>query len=177
MPESISMPRTKVELLQHIQQARAGLEQTISQLTAGQMTASDPNGGWSVKDHLAHLATWENGLAALLEGRPRYAGMGFDEATYMHTDLDGLNAIIHERHKDRPLSEVLTDFRRAHEQILAALARLSDTDLFKTYSHYQPDQPGKDSGDPILKWIVGNTYEHYALHHRRITSLAESNRG
>jgi hypothetical protein len=174
MAESISMPRTKAELFQRIQQAQAALEQTISQLTAVQMTTPGPNGGWSVKDHLAHLATWETGLAALLEQHPRYSAMGFDETTYLNSGLDDLNAIIYKRHKDRPVTEVLTDFRRAHEQVLAALARLSDTDLFKTYPHYQPHEPGEDSGAPILQWIVGNTYEHYTLHYRRMTSIAEA---
>ena len=30
---------------------------------------------------------------------------------------------------------------------MAAPEKLSDTDLFKTYSHYQPDDPGEDSGE------------------------------
>jgi Mycothiol maleylpyruvate isomerase N-terminal domain len=99
MPESIAMPQPRAALLPRIQQERAALEETISQLTAAEMTKPGPNGGWSVKDHLAHLAIWEKGVAALLEGRPRYAAMGFEEATYLHTDLDGLNAIIHEHYR------------------------------------------------------------------------------
>jgi hypothetical protein len=38
MSEPISMPRTKTDLLHHIQQGWAGLEQTISQLSAGRMS-------------------------------------------------------------------------------------------------------------------------------------------
>lgn len=158
------LPSDKAQLLERIQRARAGLEQTISQLSDAQLVAAGPDEGWSVKDHLAHLTTWEQGLAALLQGRPRYAAMHLDEETYLTAGADGLNAIIHQHNKDRSLAEVIAAFRQAHQQVLAALAELTDADLFKTYSHYQPDEPGEDSGEPILRWITGNTYEHYADH-------------
>ena len=165
------LPRDKAQLLERIQRARAALEQTISQLSAAQLVAPGPYEGWSVKDHLAHLAIWEQGLAALLQGRPRYAAMHVDEETYLSADTDGLNAIIYQHNKDRSLAEVLAAFRQAHQQTLAALAGLTDADLFKTYSHYQPDEPGEDSGEPILRWIAGNTYEHYAEHQAWIQAL------
>jgi hypothetical protein len=38
--------------------------------------------------------------------------------------------------------------------------------LLKTYSHYQPDEPGDDSGEAVLRWVVGNssgTTEHLLI--------------
>ena len=52
--------------------------------------------------------------------------------------------------------------------------RSSDADLRKTYSHYQPDEPGEDSGEPIMRWVAGNTYEHYAEHQEWIEALIKS---
>lgn len=52
------------------------------------------------------------------------------------------------------------------------LARLHDADLLKTYSEFQPDQPGEDSGAPIIGWIADNTYEHYAEHQAWVEALA-----
>ena len=46
-----------------------------------------------------------------------------------------------------------------HPQI--RLSGLTDANLLKTYSYYQPDEPGEDSGSPIVGWITGNTYYHY----------------
>jgi uncharacterized protein (TIGR03083 family) len=158
------LPRDKAELLERIEQARAALDQTIAHLSDAQLVAPGPYEGWSVKDHLAHLAAWEQGIAALLQRRPRYAAMGVDAPTNPTAGTDGINAVIYQRDKDRPLAEVLADFRQAQQALLAALAPLSDADLLKTYSHYQPDEPGKDSGAPILKWVASNTYEHYAEH-------------
>jgi hypothetical protein len=66
---------------------------------------------------------------------------------------------------------VLAALRDGQQQLLDALDGLTDADLFKTYSHYQPDEPGKDSGAPILGWIAGNTYAHYAEHQGWIQAL------
>lgn len=169
--ESEPMPGDNAELLERIQRARATLEQTISQLSDAQLVAPGPSEGWSARDHLAHLTIWEQGLAALLQGLPRYTAMGLDEQTYLSTDEDGLNEIIFQHNKDRSLTEVLAAFQQAHQQVLAALAGLTDADLFLTYSHYQPDEPGEDSGAPILKWIAGNTYDHDAEHQAWIEAL------
>ena len=170
--ESEALPRDKAELLERIQRTRAALERAIGQLSEAQLVAPGAASGWSVKDHLAHLAVWEQGLTALLQGRPRPAAMEVDEATYLRSE-DALNALIYQRNKDRSLAEVLAAFRQAHDQVLAALAGLTDADLFKTYSHYQPNELGEDSGEPILKWVAGNTYEHYAEHHAWLRALVE----
>ncbi|MEX1252866.1 MAG: ClbS/DfsB family four-helix bundle protein [Dehalococcoidia bacterium] len=155
------LPQDKTALIERIEAARAALDETISRLTDAQLVAPGPYEGWSVKDHLAHLAAWERGIAALLRRRPRYEAMGVDERTYLTAGTDGINAAVHEHGKDLSLADVLAEFRQTQQDLLAAL---TDADLFKTYSHYQPNEPGKDSGAPIVKWIAGNTYEHYAEH-------------
>jgi hypothetical protein len=45
---------------------------------------------------------------------------------------------------------------------MAALGKLDDADLEKPYSHYQPGDP--DEKRPVVGWVAGNTYEHYAEH-------------
>lgn len=159
-----STPQTKSELLVRMAQGRAALEQVVSQLNELQLTTSDPQSGWTIKDHLAHLAAWEAGIAALLQHRPRWEAMGLNEAAVLRHETDDLNEIIYQQNKNRSLAEVRAYFHAAHQQLLAALERLSDDDLFKTYFYYQPDESGGDNGAPILNWIIGNTYEHYAEH-------------
>ncbi len=41
------------------------------------------------------------------------------------------------------------------------------------YSHYLPDEPGKDSGAPIIGWVIGNTNEHFDLHREWIENLTK----
>ena len=155
-------PPTKAELLARIDRAWSTLQATIAGADEAALTAAEPD-GWSVKDHLAHLAVWQQSLLALLEGRPRHAAMGIDAVTWEAGDEDVINALLHEHHRDRPLPDVLDRSRRSHEQVLAALAPLTDLDLLRPYSHYQPDDHPFEA-DPVVGWIAGNTYEHVEEH-------------
>lgn len=168
--DATTLPKEKVDLLERIRRTRAALEQTVGRLSPAQLVAPGAAAGWSVKDHLAHIAIWELGLAALLQRRLRYAAMDIDEATYLRGE-DAINEIIYERNKARSAPDVLADFRRAHQELLAAVGGLTEAGLLRTYSHYQPDEPGEDSGAPIVRWIAGNTYEHYDEHQEWIEAL------
>ena len=153
---------TKAELMARIDGARAAIEEAIAGADPERLTAPGDD-GWSVKDHLAHLAAWHHSFLALLEGRPRHTAMGVDKVTYETVGEDGINAFLHERDKDRPLDEVLAAFRGTHEQTLAALEPLTDLDLLRPYSHFQPDEPPFNPA-PIVGWIEGNTHEHDEEH-------------
>jgi hypothetical protein len=120
--------------------------------------------GWNVKDQLAHLATWERGIAYLLQKRPRYAGMGLDKASWHDLTMDEINAVIHRHYQDVSLEDVLAYYQEAHERLLAAIDALSEEELFKPYSYFQPDEAVNDSKAPIINWIIGNTFEHYEEH-------------
>jgi uncharacterized protein (TIGR03083 family) len=163
-------PQNKAELLARITQSRTALEQALSQLSEAQWQATDA-AGWTVKDHLAHLATWEAGIAALLQHQPRWAAMGLDEATVENYEMDDMNAVLYQQHRDRSLDEVRVYFQETHRQLLAALNRLSDEALFKPYAYFEGGEASADDTRPIIGWIIGNTYEHYAEHQAWIEAL------
>ena len=115
--------------------------------------------GWSVKDHLAHVAAWEHSLLALVDGEDREQAMGLAEP------LDGIEAIneaIRKIHQGDTPDEALGYFRDSHAKMIAALDKLTDADLQKPYRHFQPSEP--DENRPVAGWVAGNTYEHYAEH-------------
>jgi hypothetical protein len=168
-------PQSKAELMGYVHQAWELLGQTVNSLSADQMTRIKSADGWAVKDHLVHLTVWEQSLLALLQGRPRHEAMGMDEATFKANNVDGHNAFIYERNKDRPLRDVLAAFRQSHQQLLAELDKLTDADLLKPYSHYQPNDPPYNER-PVLRWIVGDTYEHYVEHLTWIKALIEQDK-
>jgi len=165
------MPDPKAELLQRINQSWQALDAVVRSLSDAQLASPGPE-EWSIKDHLTHLMAWENSMVYLLRGRARHLGLGVDEALYLRGDDDEINAAIQQKHRDRTLAEVLTQWRSVHQQMLAALARLSDSDLGKTYSQFLPDEPGEDSGEAVLSRISGNTYEHFDEHRAYIQSVA-----
>lgn len=167
-------PSNAVQLLNRIQRARTVWEEEIARYSEEQLTTLQDEGGWTAKDHIAHVAVWERGLAHLLRHEPRHKAMGLDEQTWRTAaHPDGYNAVIHRQHKDRPLEEVLLFSRHAHDEMLASLKALAYDDLFKTYTDYQPDEPGEDSGTPIIAWILETYEEHYPEHLKFIQEILD----
>ena len=122
--------------------------------------------GWTVKDHLTHIAAWEHSLLALIEGHDRDRAMGLSEAV---EGMDNENEAIRKLHESDTPDEALEYFRDSHARLVTALGKLSDADLQKPYSHYQPTDP--DEKRPAVGWVAGNTYEHYAEHRGWINQI------
>ena len=118
--------------------------------------------GWAVKDHLVHIAAWEHSLLALLDGRDRLAAMGVPNGP---EETDALNAAVWSLHHEKSPQEALRYFRDTHSLLMAMLSKMSDTELNLPYNHFQPDDP-REAGDnrPVIDWVRGNTFEHYAEH-------------
>ncbi len=60
------VPKDKEDFLKILANVRGELEEFLNLLTNAQMLAPVKDGR-SVKDHLAHLAAWEQGIVALLQ--------------------------------------------------------------------------------------------------------------
>lgn len=120
------------------------------------------SGRWAVKDHLVHIAAWELSLLGLLDGEDRRTAMGVPDAP---EDTDAINEAVWLEHRHGSADEALTFSLGAHERLMGRLSQFTDADLRRSYNHYQPNDP-RDPGDdrPVVEWVAGNTYEHYAEH-------------
>jgi len=172
---SAEWPKSKAEFQDQLQGAWAELQQTLDSLTEAQMTERTDQVGWTVKDHLAHLIPWEQGMIALLKHEPRYQAMGVNVAQL--EDEDELNETLRAPYRSASLSDVRDRLRETHEALTAVVASLGPDDLFKTYSHYQPDDEraarlGDDTGEPVLRWVIGNSSGHYLEHLPWIRALS-----
>lgn len=128
------------------------------------------NERWAVKDHLAHIATWELSLLGLLNGEDRRTAMGVPDAG---EETDELNEAIWLKHRHESAEEVLGFWRKSHEALMHRLGELSDADLRRSYNHYQPNDPRDPNDDrPAVEWVAGNTYEHYDEHAGWIEALS-----
>jgi hypothetical protein len=126
---------------------------------------------WAVKDHLVHIAAWEQSTLALIEGRDRQAAMRVPDA---ELEIETINDAVFRLHRGESPDRVLADFRQSHRQLMSALEKLSDADLQQPYSHYQPGDP--DEKRPVIEWVAGNTYEHYEEHAGWIKELVAQRR-
>jgi hypothetical protein len=80
-------------------------------------------------------------------------------------ETDAINGAVWALHSKKSPEQSLAYFRDTHALLMALLSRLSDADLQQPYNLYQPNDP-RDPGDnrPVVDWVAGNTYEHYAEH-------------
>jgi hypothetical protein len=156
-----AQPGTIADVLDRVRSGWSALGETFAGLNEQQMTAPGPE-GWSVKDHLAHVSTWERALTTILNGRPQRVAFDLDSETYDRIDsVDQLNAIIYKRYQERPLDEVLAESEQVHGDMVAALERLTDADLERSVADFGGDV---DDERPIRQKIEGDSYEHYAEH-------------
>jgi hypothetical protein len=176
MPEMPS-PTNMNEYLEIMRRSRESLEKVIVGRSLDELTGLRDAGGWAVKDHLFHLAAWERGMTYLLQKRPRYEGMGLDERSYVELDTDAINDIIFTHSRDRPLAQVMDEFRSSHREFLDVLGSMTFEDLQRPYSWYNPDDtvPGRDQ--PVFNWVFGNTAHHFAEHREWIEQILAQPRG
>jgi hypothetical protein len=162
---------TKAELLTEIDDNWKALRAALDGLTESQLTTIKDAQGWTVKDHLSHLAAWERSAVFFLEGKPRHEGLGVDEATYLTGNEDTINAVIQARQAARSLAEVLAHLQDVHQDLLRLLEPITDTDLQQRYRHYLPDEPGEGDGPLAIDVVYGNSAHHFAGHRRWIEAL------
>lgn len=164
MTEQIS----KQELLDRIEQGWAVMQTYLDTLSEAQLTGPTDAAGWTAKDHIMHMAVWENGIYALVSKKPRWEGMGLERDVFVSGDYDHMNALIQQQHAAKPLDEVLAHFTEVHERLVKKLRWLSDEELQQPYRVYQPDS---DRDAPVIGWVAGNTYEHYTEHQPWIAAI------
>ena len=161
------------ELNRRIGVAWNALEAAIAGLDERQLSEVRDANGWAIKDHLMNLVPWQRSIVAALQHCPRHEGLGISEQQWVDLDADGINAILFERYRDLPASEVLARLRDQHQQTLDLLAGLSWEDVLLPYNHYLPEASDERFNDPILYWIMGNTAGHYDEHREWIEALRD----
>ena len=137
----------------------------IDQLSAQQLLGPTDAAGWTVRDHLTHLAVWADGIAALLRHQDRWAAMGLlmDNPEDDEPDYDRLNRHIVEQHRHLSPVQARAWLIAAHQRVVDALEALNESELSAPYERFVAPYTG-DWGHPIAEYILGNTEDHYTEH-------------
>jgi hypothetical protein len=161
---------TVANLLEKIQHGWDELNAFLDSLTVEQKTVPTDAGGWKVKDHVIHMAVWEDGIEALLNKLPRSERMGIDEETRQSRDINRINDVIYKRHKDDSLESIMGQRQQIHERLISTIKKLTDDDLNLQYRHFSPDSK---SETPILGWIAASSFAHYEEHIPWMRAIAD----
>lgn len=159
------------ELVAAIEAGWDALSAFLATLNEDQITQPRDAGGWTVKDHLAHLATWEDSLNALLTRTPRREYMGIPADIWEARDINRINAFIQQRNRDLPLRDLQAMHFGIHGRLMDRLATITDEELARPFNHYQP---GSSQTAPVMDWVKGDTFEHYAAHIPWMDAIAKS---
>jgi uncharacterized protein (TIGR03083 family) len=137
----------KETLFNRIEDGWKDLHDVLDGLTDEEMSAPGAVGEWSVRDLLAHVATWEEealkALPIIVQGGklPRYASVG---------GIDAFNAREQEAKRSLSLDRLRIDMAATHQRLLALLDRV-------------PESAYRKEGR-FLKRLRLDTYGHWRLH-------------
>ncbi len=163
-------PISKALLLASVQKGWNDLNTFLNGLTDEQKTVPTDAAGWTVKDHMMHMAVWEDGLTGKLDKQNRRVYMDIEEATWNSGD-DPINAVIQQRYKDLPLAEVEQRRQSIHSKLLKQIDDLSEETLQSPFGAYDPNSPSERA---VYEYIGSSTYYHYAEHLPWMAAIAES---
>lgn len=142
------------ELVDTIRGVRSEFDSALAGLSEAQMLQPVLNGGWSVKDALAHIGWWEQRGAYLF----RTFAAGQQPAEIINDDnIDAVNERVYRQYKDMPLDEVRAFEQSAYRDILLLAETVPEEDLF---------DPNRfpELGHEAVDFIIFNTSDHYQEH-------------
>jgi hypothetical protein len=143
----------KQTFLATLRRDRGQWDALLAQIARERMTAPGVVGAWSIKDIIAHVTWHEREMVGLATA---HALVGSE---LWNLPQDQRNAAIYEQNRQRDLDDVLREAQQVFQELVAALAPLSNEDL---------NDPARFPGMPPdwVPWqiIAGNTYEHYQHH-------------
>jgi hypothetical protein len=134
----------RADLLERIHRSWDALQDIVGSLDERQISAPGPE-TWSVKDHLSHLARWEEATLDRLEGRDPRVGLGIDDGEAR--EEDAINAKLQRRDAGLSAPEVQDLLAQVHARLIARVGSLDAAAL-----------------ERWIENIEGNTHEHFDQH-------------
>ncbi|MEX2373354.1 MAG: DinB family protein [Dehalococcoidia bacterium] len=119
------MAEDRAALIAHFRQMRQAMLDAIEGLSDAQMTEPSLD-GWSVKDHLAHIAFWDEMRASEVER----ISAGQDTAWRMTEEQDeALNTLAYDLRAGLSLAQVRWELEASGRAVLDAIAAATDAGL------------------------------------------------
>jgi hypothetical protein len=151
----MSEPMTKQRLLERMDASYVAWEQLLAEVGPERMLIPGAEGDWSVKDIVAHTASWQRRVVSRLRRAPDESA-GPDPLAGL--DTDARNARFYAENRALTLEEALTRSRAAHAELVECVAALSEEALVR------PGYFEWAGSEPLWPWIADNDFQHYDEH-------------
>lgn len=155
-------PATKAALLTSITLNRRRLENDLAALSDADLQQPNVVGIWSIKDVLAHIASWEQRFMEWYRAGKRGDPSGKLEPNLSQEIVDRMNQECYERDRRLSLAETRTLFDTSYRDTRAVIEAMSEDEIFRV-GYYA--WTGKW---PLLAYLRANTDGHYAEHAEQI---------
>lgn len=106
----------------------------LASLSEEQILAPVDPSGWTVKDIVAHLWSWQQASVARMEAAiqdrpPNYPTWWVIRGPDPNADVDGTNALIYKLSKDKPWQVVYSDWKSQFKHYLELIRKIPENDL------------------------------------------------
>jgi hypothetical protein len=163
----------KAELTVGIDRSWSELGEFLDGLASDHESMKDAN-GWTVRDHVTHIAVWEDSVAVLFRGGKRTEALGIDEDFYNdQSSFDAINEVIRRAQEHLNLAQAVHRMRQVHEGLMHDVRRLTDEELATTVRFLFPKAPQSDKRR-VIDFIRENTAAHYDEHLPWMRKIVES---
>lgn len=152
MSETPPIPTTLAAYLDTYDGVWKRLEALLATLDNEQMVVPVDEGGWNVRDHVAHICAWESTRVALLERNQQWDAFGISRDDYEQLSLDALNEMLRQvtiNVSPDDAKEMLTE---TNQELLSLVASIPDEVLTGPWDGYHPD------------WVMKSAFEGTLLH-------------
>ena len=155
----------KSRLLKQCVESHAQLHKFIDSLSESQWTIPADDAGWTVKDHVAHIAAWMNGIVALLERKLRWSAMGLPASAANIGNVDEINELVRAKYSSLTTARVVAMLDEAYKKYIAVVRKTTLVDLSKPYAYYAKiRKPSEPESEAICGWVEGNSWQHIEEH-------------
>ena len=162
----------KTILLENIQRKHNQLATLLATLDEDVLCTPTLDGGWSIKDLMAHVSAWEQLCTEWLE---MYVQSEIPDPFSHMRDGSDANERIFRENQNRSLQEVQENFSRTYQTFLKQVQ-----DLTQTISEEDLNRPQVWlrqlpwlHGQSLFGLIADNSYEHYQNHGQQIRTWLE----
>ena len=125
----MDLQQARDAVIQHFREIRTHFLSAIEGLTEAQLTEPSID-GWSVKDHLNHLAFWHDLRSSEI---PRISA-GFEHAWPLSVDSQVLNDIVQPARTNLSLEQARWEYESAIDRVIEAVGHANERGLIQ--SHY-----------------------------------------
>ncbi len=143
------MGNQKSNVLNEIKEGWLALQSILSSVPEDKMEEPDAADGWSVKDIIGHIATWEEIIIDRVQ-----TIVGGHEVVRPYSDLDDFNAQEVDRKSKLSLDVIQQQSLDSHQRLLRFLEDLPE-------EHFAKDSES-------ARVITVESYKHYAGHAENI---------